>query len=82
MDAYPRKCMHYWRIHARVTRRILTDLPERLRYEIANDSSHESESFKWFDKKVAEDTSRLFLDPTYYDNSQFTFQVSRVEHGS
>jgi hypothetical protein len=68
---------HYWRIHARVARRVLSDLPEPIRHVIANDALHESEDFKWFEKKVTEDAVRLFEDPSYYDNSQDSFRYPR-----
>jgi len=70
---------HYWRIHARVARRILTDLPERVRHVIAHDEDHETEEYKWFEKKVTEDALRLFEDPQYYDNLVFTFTYSKHE---
>jgi len=70
---------HYWRIHARVARRILTDLPEPVRHVIAHDASHTSEDYKWFEKKVNEDAARLFQDETYYDNSAFTFRFPKGE---
>jgi hypothetical protein len=70
---------HYWRIHARVARRILTDLPEIVRHGIAHDDSHTSEDYKWFAKKVNEDTERLFQDGTYYDNCEFTFRIAKGE---
>jgi hypothetical protein len=75
-----RKPLHYWRIHSRVCRRLWTDISERTRHIIASDSEHETEEYKWFEKKVAEDTQRLFEDPTYYDNAEFSFRVnSRVQ---
>lgn len=68
---------HYWRIHNRVARRILLDCSERVRHIIAQDIAHESEEYKWFVKKVNEDATRLFEDPTYYDNTQFTFKCPK-----
>ena len=68
---------HYWRIHARVARRILTDTPERIRHVIANDSEHTTQEYQWFAKKVEEDTARLYLDPNYYDQEVYTWRHSR-----
>lgn len=70
---------HYWRIHAKVARRILTDTPERIRHVIAHDANHETEDYKWFAKKVTEDAERLFLDESYYDNAPDTFRIPRRE---
>jgi hypothetical protein len=70
---------HYWRIHNRVARRILLDTPERTRHIIAHDAAHETQEYKWFEKKVTEDTKRLFEDPSYYDNSAFSFRVPKYE---
>jgi hypothetical protein len=44
---------------------------------IAGDTSHETPEFKWFAKKVDEDTSRLFNDPGYYDNAPYTWRVPK-----
>jgi len=71
------KSAHYWRIHRRVCRRVFFDLPFSVRDTIAADSNHESHDYKWFEKKVAEDTERLYLDETYYDNSEFSFRNPR-----
>ena len=71
--------MHFWRIHNRVARRVLLDTPEHIRHIIANDAAHTTEEYKWFEKKVNEDTTRLFEDPDYYDNVEFTFRISRSE---
>lgn len=68
---------HYWRIHARVARRVWTDANDRVRTVIASDAAHETEEFKWYQKKVADDTARLFEDGEYYDNTQFSFKCSR-----
>lgn len=68
---------HYWRIHARVTRRVWADTPRHVRDVIAADSDHTTEEFRWFDKKVGEDTKRLFEDPNYYDNAEFSFMALR-----
>lgn len=70
---------HYWRIHNRVARRILLDTPERVRYVIARDASHETPDYRWFEQRVNEDAKRLFEDPSYYDNQEFTFRVSKTE---
>lgn len=79
MDTNSRKCSHYWRIHARVARRILTDLPEIVRHGIAHDASHTSEDYKWFEKKVNEDAERLFQDETYYDHSIASWRYPKHE---
>ena len=68
---------HYWRIHGRVTRRLWSDLPERIRHIIASDVAHETPEFQWFEKKVNEDALVLFNDPDYYDNDPWTFKVSK-----
>lgn len=79
VDASPRKSKHYWRIHNRVARRILLDTPERIRHIIAHDADHETAEYKWFEAKVNEDATRLFLDSSYYDNSAFSFRVPKHE---
>jgi hypothetical protein len=71
--------LHFWRIHNRVARRILLDTPEPVRHIIAHDAAHETEQYKWFEKKAWEDAMRLFTDPSYYDNSQFSFQYPKHE---
>ena len=70
---------HYWRIHNRVARRILLDTPERVRHIIAHDASHETSEYKWFEKKVNEDATRLFLDSSYYDNAQDSWKYPKHE---
>lgn len=70
---------HYWRIHNRVARRIMLDTPERIRHIIANDAAHETPEYQWFEKKVNEDAKRLFEDPSYYDNQEFSFRVPKNE---
>jgi hypothetical protein len=69
---------HFWRIHNRVAKRILSDAPDRVRTIIAQDSEHETEEYKWFDAKVNEDAKRLFEDPSYYDNTDFSFRVPKT----
>ena len=71
--------MHFWRIHSRVARRVLLDTPEHIRHIIANDAAHTTEEYKWFEKKVNEDTTRLFEDSNYYDNFPESFKYSKVE---
>jgi hypothetical protein len=73
------KCKHYWRIHARVAKRLWSDIPLRTREIIANDVEHTTDEFQWFTTKVALDTQRLFEDSAYYDNNEFTFRVSRTQ---
>jgi hypothetical protein len=68
--------LHFWRIHSKVARRIWGDLPDNIRDVIADDSLHTTEEFKWFDNKTMEDSMRLFMDPSYYDNESFTFKNS------
>lgn len=74
-----KKPLHYWRIHQRVCRRVFFDLPDSVRDVIAADSDHESLEYKWFEKKVADDTQRLFEDPQYYDNDPLTFRYDKRE---
>jgi|GEM_PF-3028474 hypothetical protein len=73
------KSLHYWKIHGRVAKRLLGDLDRYTQALIANDALHLSETFKWFENKVANDTERLFSDEHYYDNRPETFKYSRVE---
>jgi hypothetical protein len=68
---------HYWRIHARVTRRVWSDLPQHVRDVIAADDAHLSPQFKWFEAKVHADTLRLYEDPAYFDNLQFGWQYPK-----
>ena len=72
--------LHFNRIHARVCRRLWSDIPVRTREIIANDILHESQEYQWFNSKVMTDAIRLWEDPAYYDNSDFSFRVSRTEH--
>jgi len=69
---------HYWRIHNRVVRRILSDMPESQRHVIATDALHETPEYQAFEKKLTEDAQRLFEDPSYYDNQDFTFKVPKT----
>jgi len=71
--------LHYRRIHAKVAKRLWTDLSVRQREDIANDVEHTGETFRWFDKKVAEDAQRLYEDPSYYDNLDATFRYPKHE---
>ena len=73
------KSKHYWRIHARVAKRLWADIPLRIRDIIANDVEHTSDEYQWFDTKVAMDAQRLYEDSSYYDNNEFTFRVPRTE---
>lgn len=68
---------HYWRIHGRISRRLLTDLPLRVREIIANDAAHITEEYKWFEAKVKVDAIAQFEDPTHYDNQEYTFRVPK-----
>lgn len=70
---------HYWRIHARVTKRLWTDLPVDVRDVIAADVAHVTPEFEWFDNKVKADTLRLYEDANYYDNLQETFKYPKTE---
>lgn len=70
---------HFWRIHARVAKRLWSDIPLHLREVIAADTAHETNAFQWFNNKVHEDAMRLYEDPAYYDNLEFSFRVSRFE---
>ena len=70
------KTEHFWRIHAKVARRLWLDLSDRERLIIASDADHVSDTFEWFDKKVMADATRLYEDPTYFDNQEFTFRVA------
>lgn len=71
------KSQHYARIHARVTRKVWGNLPRHDRDIIASDSEHTTATYKWFENKVANDTERLYQDPEYYDNSEFSFKMPR-----
>ena len=73
-----KNCQHYWRIHSRVTRRLWTDLPIEVRETIASDVNHETEEFKWFAAKVEQDATFLFEDVNYYDNSEYSFRLSKT----
>jgi hypothetical protein len=73
------KPLHYWRIHARVARRLWTDISQRTRDAIAYDVEHTGEQFKWFASKVDADTQRLFEDASYYDNLEATFRYPRYQ---
>ncbi len=73
---------HYWRIHNRVARRTLLDMPDSLRTVIANDTLHETPEYQAFEKKLTEDTKRLYEDPSYYDNHEFTFRVPKFDEGA
>jgi len=69
---------HYWRIHNRVARRILLDTPEPVRHVIAHDADHVTPEYKWFEEKVNADAKRLFEDPSYYDNQEFSFRIAKT----
>lgn len=74
-----KKSAHYWRIHARVCKRVFTDLSQDVRDIITHDVEHTSETYKWFEDKVHQDTMRLYEDGTYYDNDRFSFRFSANE---
>ena len=71
------KPLHYWRIHARVTRRVWSDMTIAQREVVAADDTQTSDISKWFVNKVNADTQRLFEDPAYYDNDPYSFKVPR-----
>jgi hypothetical protein len=73
------KSQHFWRIHAKVTKRLWADIPLRTREIIANDVAHETSEFQWFTTKVNADATRLYEDSDYYDNAEFTFRHSKHE---
>ena len=73
------KSQHYWKIHAKMAKRLWSDLSVRQREIIASDVLHLTEDFKWFETKVAIDAERLFSDPSYYDNSEFSFRYPKHE---
>jgi hypothetical protein len=68
---------HYWRVHARVTKRVWADTPLRIQAIIACDENHETPEFQWFEAKVNGDAMRLFTDAEYYDNTQSSFKMSQ-----
>lgn len=68
---------HYWRIHARVSRRLLSDVPPHIQDAIA--SGFGAAEQEWFTKKVESDATRLFEDPSYYDNDPATFRTPLSE---
>lgn len=68
---------HYRRIHARVSRRLWSDLDTDIRDIIANDPLHLTEAYKWFETKVKADATRLYEDSSYYDNLKETFDHSQ-----
>lgn len=70
------KTEHFWRIHARVARRLLGDLSPRMQDAIATAGTDESD---WFSEKVMADATRLYEDPAYYDNAEHTFRIPRHE---
>lgn len=69
--------VHYRRIHGRVAHRVWLDLPQHLRDVIAADVNGETDELKWFESKVTTDAMKLYEDPSYYDNQDYTFRVSR-----
>lgn len=62
------KTNHYWRIHRRVSRRVLLEISPRMRTIIANDADHTTPEYKWFEQKVNTDTKRLYEDANHWDN--------------
>lgn len=71
------KTEHFWRIHARVARRLLGDLPLKIQDVIASDPL--ADESKWFDTKVMTDSERLYLDASYYDNQPETFKIAKTQ---
>lgn len=69
---------HFWRIHQRVTKRLLSDLPATVQATIASDSL--ADESKWFETKVMTDATRLYEDENYYDNAPETFRIPRTEN--
>jgi hypothetical protein len=71
----------YWNIHRRVTRRVLLELSPVLREIIANDATHTTPQYQWFEAKINADALRLYEDADYYDNKVHTIMedgTSRV----
>ena len=79
MDSLQQKSAHFWRIHARVAKRAWADLPLKTRDIIAADAEHETPEYKWFEAKLVADVTRLYEDPSYYDNDPFTFGHNKHE---
>ena len=71
--------LHYQRIHRAVAQRLWTDLTDRQRFIIANDVNHVTEEFNWYANKVEKDALRLFEDPTWHGNAEFTFRIPKHE---
>jgi hypothetical protein len=71
--------LHYLRIHAKVWRRLWSEIPNRMRDIIAADTEHRTEQYKWFESKVEDDARRLYEDPNYFDNAEYTFRIAKHE---
>lgn len=74
------QCLHFRRIHARVWRAAWSNLSARSQEVIANDIMHSSDEYKWFEKKVVDDTMRFFEDPQYHDNDPLTWRLEGVSY--
>lgn len=75
----PKLSLHYLRIHAKVWRRLWSEIPNRLRDIIAADVEHTSDEYQWFESKVADDSRRLYEDENYYSNQPETFRYPKRE---
>lgn len=71
--------LHYQRIHGLVAARLWSDLSDRLKYIITRDDAHVTEEYLWFAKKTEVDALRLFEDPTWYGNAEYTFRIPKRE---
>lgn len=81
MAEFKNMSLHYQRIHGLVAQRLWTDLSDRLKFIITRDAEHLTEEYLWFEKKVALDATRLYEDPNWYGNAEYTFRIPKHENG-
>lgn len=68
--------MHFWKIHARVCKRIWAELDSSVKAVVAADADHETFEFRSFNRGVDMEAERLFQNPNYFMNDPFTFKYS------
>ena len=71
------KTLHWLKIHRIALRRMWGNLSDESREIVASDTLGLSETLKWFNTQIENETNRLYEDPDFSYNSPYTFQHER-----
>lgn len=71
------KSQHWLKIHRIVLRRMWGNLTNESRDIVASDTLGLSETTKWFNAQVENETNRLYEDGDFSYNNPFTFSHAR-----